>query len=81
MHPFPELLHSQRERVIARLADHGSELLPLSDEEAIVLSFSDFVLKQVLAHSRFCSRSVSNDLALANGNIMSSGLERIWNRW
>lgn len=53
MHPFPELLHSQRERVIARLADHGSELLPLSDEEAIVLSFSDFVLKQVLAHSRF----------------------------
>ncbi|WP_272690318.1 bifunctional [glutamate--ammonia ligase]-adenylyl-L-tyrosine phosphorylase/[glutamate--ammonia-ligase] adenylyltransferase [Providencia sp. PROV152] len=53
MHPFPELLHRQRQHVLARLADQQSELLPLNDEEMTVLSFSDFVLKQVLSHSRF----------------------------
>ncbi|MCW2257921.1 glutamate-ammonia-ligase adenylyltransferase [Providencia alcalifaciens] len=53
MHPFPELLHSQRESVLARLADQSSDLLPLSDAEVSFLSFSDFALKQVLAYPDF----------------------------
>lgn len=53
MHPFTELLENQKQRVIARFTDQANELLPLLETEAAVLSLSDFVLKQVLAHPRF----------------------------
>lgn len=53
MHTFSESLIHQRSRVIARFSDQESDLLPLSDNEVIFLSFSDFALKQVLAQSRF----------------------------
>ena len=53
MHAFPELLQSQGERVLSQLAEQANELLPLNEQEIQVLTFSDFVLKQVLAHSRF----------------------------
>ncbi|HGN2570379.1 TPA: bifunctional [glutamate--ammonia ligase]-adenylyl-L-tyrosine phosphorylase/[glutamate--ammonia-ligase] adenylyltransferase [Providencia rettgeri] len=53
MHAFPELLQSQGERVLRQLAEQANELLPLNEQEIQVLTFSDFVLKQVLAHSRF----------------------------
>ena len=53
MHPLPDLLRAQKERVLNQLAGQAPDLLPLSEDEAQVLSFSDFALKQVLAHSRF----------------------------
>ncbi|EKT60052.1 bifunctional [glutamate--ammonia ligase]-adenylyl-L-tyrosine phosphorylase/[glutamate--ammonia-ligase] adenylyltransferase [Providencia sneebia] len=53
MHPFPEQLKYQREHVVTRLAEHVSDLLPLTDFECTFLSFSDFALKQVLAHPHF----------------------------
>lgn len=53
MHAFPELLQSQGERVLSQLAEQANELLPLNKQEIQVLAFSDFVLKQVLAHPRF----------------------------
>lgn len=53
MHSFPELLQAQSERILNQLTEINHELLPLSEQEMQVLSFSDFVFKQVLAHSRF----------------------------
>lgn len=53
MHAFPELLQSQGERVLRQLAEQANELLPLNEQEIQVITFSDFVLKQLLAHSRF----------------------------
>ncbi len=53
MHAFPELLQSQGERVLSQLAEQTNELLPLNEQEIQMLAFSDFVLKQVLAHPRF----------------------------
>ncbi|MBP6122977.1 MULTISPECIES: bifunctional [glutamate--ammonia ligase]-adenylyl-L-tyrosine phosphorylase/[glutamate--ammonia-ligase] adenylyltransferase [Providencia] len=53
MHPFPDYLQIQRERVLSQLTEQGSDLLPLSEQEIQFLAFSDFSLKQVLAHSRF----------------------------
>ncbi|HEC8324545.1 TPA: bifunctional [glutamate--ammonia ligase]-adenylyl-L-tyrosine phosphorylase/[glutamate--ammonia-ligase] adenylyltransferase [Providencia rettgeri] len=53
MHAFPDVLQSQGERVLNRITEQAHELLPLSEQEIQVLSFSDFVLKQVLAHPQF----------------------------
>ncbi|BBG59944.1 bifunctional [glutamate--ammonia ligase]-adenylyl-L-tyrosine phosphorylase/[glutamate--ammonia-ligase] adenylyltransferase [Providencia rustigianii] len=53
MHLSPELLQRQHLKIINQLTEHASELLPLSDTELNFLAFSDFALKQILAHSRF----------------------------
>ncbi|MEY0764930.1 MULTISPECIES: bifunctional [glutamate--ammonia ligase]-adenylyl-L-tyrosine phosphorylase/[glutamate--ammonia-ligase] adenylyltransferase [Providencia] len=53
MHAFPELLQSQGERVLSRITEQAHELLPLSEQEIQVLSFSDFAFKKVRAHSQF----------------------------
>ncbi|MGJ3354212.1 bifunctional [glutamate--ammonia ligase]-adenylyl-L-tyrosine phosphorylase/[glutamate--ammonia-ligase] adenylyltransferase [Providencia sp. Je.9.19] len=53
MHPFPQLLQNNSQRILSQLTEQASELLPLSEQELHFLSFSDFALKQVLAHSRF----------------------------
>ncbi|EJD6663445.1 bifunctional [glutamate--ammonia ligase]-adenylyl-L-tyrosine phosphorylase/[glutamate--ammonia-ligase] adenylyltransferase [Providencia sp. CRE-3FA-0001] len=50
---FPNLLRAQSERVLSQIAEQAHELLPLNEQETQVLTFSDFVFQQVLAHSRF----------------------------
>ncbi|MBX7003784.1 hypothetical protein EX219_19775, partial [Bacillus aerophilus] len=50
---FPNLLRAQSERVLSQIAEQAHELMPLNEQETQVLTFSDFVFQQVLAHSRF----------------------------
>ena len=50
MHPFPDLLQAQSERVLSQLSEQAQVLLPLSEQELHVLSLSDFALKQILVH-------------------------------
>ncbi len=70
MHAFPE---SQGERVLSQLAEQTNELLPLNEQEIQMLAFSDFVLKQVLAHPRFYLKFALDHHKPMNGKVMHHG--------